>query len=76
MLRLDNVDARAVLEEYTGAKYEIERHTTVISLSTFYERISSFYDTAMPCCGPCGRVKIKPEFIFCSKCNNHMNCQP
>lgn len=32
VLRLDNSEAQAILEDYTGPRYEIERHTTVVNL--------------------------------------------
>lgn len=31
-MRLDESDTRALLEEYAGPQYEIERQTTVISM--------------------------------------------
>lgn len=34
-MRLDENEAQALLEEYTGPRYEIERHTMVINLFFF-----------------------------------------
>ena len=34
-MRLDENEAQALLEEYTGPRYEIERHTMVINLFIF-----------------------------------------
>ena len=35
-MRLNENEAQALLEEYTGPRYEIERHTMVINLFFFF----------------------------------------
>lgn len=41
-MRLDENEAQALLEEYTGPRYEIERHTMVINLFFFYNNFKLY----------------------------------
>ena len=50
-MRLNENEAQALLEEYTGPRYEIERHTMVINLFFFFFFNSIEIDLPIITCG-------------------------